>query len=67
MEVILKKCAGNPMLSLNYFVSLMQNGYTTMDINRIGIVEPTAKFHELDKMKDFTNVPVPRVAIKQNC
>lgn len=45
----------------------MQNGYTTMDINRIGIVEPTNKFQELVQMKDFTDVPVPRIAIKQNC
>lgn len=65
IDVILKKCAGNPLLSLNYFVSLMQNGYAKMDAS--STVNPTYKFQECDKMRDFINVPVPRVALRNNC
>lgn len=61
---IIKQCAGNPLLALAYFVNLVQNGYTKTDIN--GFVNPTLKFTDCEKMKDFVSVPVPRSAVKFN-
>jgi len=64
LDVIIRKCVGNPLLCLGYFVNLVQNGYVRVDAS--SSVLPTHKFIECEKIKDFINVPVPRVAMRNN-
>ena len=64
LDVIIKKCVGNPLLCMGYFVALVQNGYIRVDAS--SSVLPTHKFSECEKIKDFLHVPVPRVALRNN-
>ncbi len=64
LVVILKRCYGNPLLSLAFFVHLLQN--TFIVINAQGKVVSTPKFDECINLDDFLTCPAPRIAIKQN-
>lgn len=62
IDIILKQCAGNPLLSLNLFVSLLQNKF--IYIKQTGQVVPLKKFTECQSLGNYVDVPVPRIAIK---
>ena len=62
ISVILKRCYGNPFLSLGFFVQLMQNSF--IQINSKGKVVSTPKFDECINLDDFLACPAPRIAIK---
>jgi hypothetical protein len=41
-KVIVQRCAGNPLLCLYFYVSLLQNSFITIDTN--GLLMSTGKF-----------------------
>lgn len=60
----MRRCNGNPLLCLNFFVLLIQN--TFLKIEPSGKVVSSEKFDECIKLNDFLTCPAPRIAIKQN-
>ena len=63
--LIVKKCKGNPLLSLEYFVNLLHNDFIYID-EATGIVEQGEKFERCDQLDDWKDVPIPRLAFKIN-
>jgi predicted ATPase len=64
IKVIVQRCAGNPLLCLYFYVSLLQNSFITIDTN--GLLMSTGKLQHCQKLNDFVTVPVPRFSIKNN-
>lgn len=61
---MVQKCRGNPLVSLQYFVNLLQNRFIEISENT---VVATDLFLKCEALCDFTAVPLPRVAVKINC
>lgn len=64
ISTILRRCNGNPLLCLSFFVILVQNSF--LKIESSGRVVSTDKFDECIQLNDFLTCPAPRIAIKQN-
>ena len=65
MSVIAMKCLGNPLMSLQYFVNMLHNGFVLIESD--GYVSPTDKFNHCQFINDWTSLPVPNLAFKINC
>lgn len=64
IKIVIQKCAGNPLLCLQYFVNLLQNDFIIID--NVGKVGMQPKFVTCMQLNDYSSVPVPRFAIKIN-
>lgn len=65
MNLIAMKCLGNPLMSLQYFVNMLHNGFVVVESD--GFVSPTDKFSHCLFINDWTSLPVPNIAFKINC
>ena len=64
LNIIAQKCLNNPLLSMQYFVNLLQNDFVRVKEN--GHVYPAEKFFKCKMINDWTTVPVPRLSMKIN-
>ena len=58
IKIIHRQCRGNPYLSLQYFVNMLQNDY--LEVGPLGHVFPTAQFEKSYETGNWSSLPVPR-------
>ena len=63
LEVISRKCAGNPLFSIHYFINMLFCGF--LEITKKGRVESTDIFKQSYRIDNWNSLPVPRHAMKQ--
>ena len=63
IRIVLNKCAGNTIISLQFFFNLLVNGY--IEVDQDGQVVPKKAFEMCVQLQNFTKLPVPSNAIKK--
>lgn len=64
LKAIIRRCAGNPLLCMDFFVQLLQNWF--ISISASGRVVTEEIFEKCIHLNDYLTCPAPRIAIKQN-
>ena len=63
MNNILRKCEGNPLCSLQFMISLIENDFVTI---KEGTMFPQQKFMACVKMDDWCPLSVPNLMMRVN-
>ena len=62
LQIVQRKCAGNPLLCMGYFLNMLHNDF--LELGKNGNLIPTEKFKLCNRIDNWTNLPVPRHSLK---
>lgn len=63
LSLVLSRCEGNPLTSMNFLFNLLANGFISQKGQQL---EPTSKFNKCMQRSDWTVVPVGGLSQKVN-